>query len=583
VKLHSPKFEKSLKRGVKQAIRSSKSLKAQYRIAKKAVRRRAGFVVLRPFWSLAIGSFVWLVTQATNHPVTGLGLITLYTAVVLCSHVITLTATLYRPPDLWTLFLLPMSDREIFQWESEKFLKRHAAWSLVDLVCAYGALALYLDFSLVRWMGICLLAILNWMTLLGMVCFCAARWPRGPYQKVVGGSFLSGFALLCGGKLVGPTLLHLLDSMAPAINLALPTGWCPSLFQLLMPAGQWFVALLLIPIAMIIWITKDSLAVLRSRFKFHEIIQPEVPDLIPENHGTDLDNDEAVPESHAEIANARDVPPPIPGHVGVTTIEEIILSRQFLAQEVWDGDFFQKLLWKWFSNRERVLAEFAFAEKLAIPKSWLKVLRNFLVLVVSVWVAQLGSRSLALAVLCIGIFITGAHVLGLAWSSGRTFRRMGSSGVNIPMYAVYPVTLPELSRVLFKISAIQVPMLIAYTSAAACLIAYLASFPLLPALVIGIKAGILACAARFITISLGFSAGTNDSNGLRLRSLALIFLFLGGTITFLGLGAGSLFIPHPLIADLLLILAVIDSYALFKIYAWFHATNKFDLMNMPRR
>jgi len=583
VKLHSPKFEKSLKRGVKRTIRSSKSLKAQYRRAKKGLNRQIPNRFLRPIWPLAIGLIIWSVSHATGRVQAALGMITLYTAVVLCSHVVTLLATLYRPPDFWALFLLPMSDREIFQWEFEKFLKRHAAWSLADLLCAYGALALYLDSSLAHWMGICLLAILSWISLLGMVFFCAARWPRGPYQVVVGGSWLFGLVILWGGKLIGPPLWHLLDSAAPVIGLVLPTGWCPSLFQLLMPAGQWIVALLLIPIAMIIWTTKDSLAVLRSRFKFHEIIQPEVPDLVPEKYGTDPDDDEADPESHAETATAREVPPPITRRVGVTTTEEIIQSRQFMAQEVWNGDFFQKLLWKWFTNRERELAEFAFAEKLTIPKSWLKVLRNFLVVVVSAWVAQLGSRSLALGVLCIGVFITAAHAVGLVWTSGRTFRRMGSSGVNIPMYAVYPVTLPELSRVLFKISAIQLPMLIAYASAAACLIAYFTSYPLLLALVMGIKAGILACAARFITVSLGFSAGTNDSNGLRLRSLALVFLFLGGTIMFFGFGGASLFIPHPLIADLLLILAVIDAYALFKVYAWFHATNKFDLMNMPRR
>jgi len=136
---------------------------------------------------------------------------------------------------------------------------------------------------------------------------------------------------------------------------------------------------------------------------------------------------------------------------------------------------------------------------------------------------------------------------------------------------------------LFKASVIQLPMFIAYTVACAVLVSYLAGTPIGWGIIIGFKVGLLIFAARFITTTLAFSGSTNDSTQFRLRTIALVLLFIGLACAFVALGGGSLFVPNPIIAWLLFLAAVFDAYALFRIYGWFHSMNKFDLMNFAQR
>ena len=47
-------------------------------------------------------------------------------------------------------------------------------------------------------------------------------------------------------------------------------------------------------------------------------------------------------------------------------------------------------------------------------------------------------------------FITGFQALGRMLDAGRAFQAILCSGVNIPMYAVYPIGYRELGRLLMK-------------------------------------------------------------------------------------------------------------------------------------
>jgi len=240
-------------------------------------------------------------------------------------------------------------------------------------------------------------------------------------------------------------------------------------------------------------------------------------------------------------------------------------------------------LWKWFNLRERTLADFAFPRGFRITGPWMRIFRNLsLTLLIG-----FGVRTLSLAtgfwVFGIGLFITIGRSLMLLLENGAGFRPMMSSGVRIPIYAAYPVGFRELSGMLFKCAAIQLPMLVVFLTACGALLGYLGGAELLAGALVGAKAAILFFAGRFIVIALAFSSGTNDSTRLRPRTAALFLAFILFGLGFLGLGVAGLFVPDQVAAWLCWVLAVVDAYALFRIYGWFYHANRFDLMSIPNR
>ena len=183
MKLHSPSFEKTLRRSVKNAVRSSPELKQDYRRAKKAIRRNIRVNWLfRPIWSLVLGFLVSAAINITHHPFTGLAIINLWTLVALSFLVRNLLLLLSRATDLPALNLLPISETTIFRWEMQKFFRKMALFSVFDQIAGFGALAIYLHFSFVQWGLAMILAVLSWALLLALTLLCAARLPRLPYQ-----------------------------------------------------------------------------------------------------------------------------------------------------------------------------------------------------------------------------------------------------------------------------------------------------------------------------------------------------------------------------------------------------------------
>jgi hypothetical protein len=572
MKLHSPKFEKALRHEVKKAVRSSPVLKKEYRRANKGIRkrRRVDWII----WLLlatAVGWVIWIFVETTGHVVTGLAAINLMTLFLAANYVRSLPLVIFQATDLPALALLPVSESEIFRWELQKFFRRNAVFSLFAMLSGYGALGIYLQLSFAQWIGVAALAILSWATLLALAAFFAARFPKLPYPIFTASVYMLGFGLLMTWKAVGVAVLHFIDSIAPLLILLLPTGWCPSLFQLLLPGGEWWPALFIVPVAVVIWSLKSSLELLRNRLTYKEHVIPPTPDQIP---GAD---------PNAAVSNDG-AGQPAPAHLETAAIEEIVKTRQFLVREPWDRrGWLEKVLWQWLNPREKTLAEFAFPRGFSITKPWKTVLRNFSVTVLAGFIIGLANLTLEFWVFGIGLVITFLHALALIWGNGSAFRALLSSGVRMHIYAAYPITYRELSRTLFKASVIQLPMFVAYTIACAVLVCHLAGTPVGWGIITGFKVGLLIFAARFIITTLGFSACTNDSTQFRLRTIALVLIFVGLACAFFALGGGALFVPNPFIAWPLFLAAVFDAYVLFRIYGWFHSTNKFDLMNFAQR
>jgi len=569
MRLHSPQFEKAVHRGVRRMIRVSPELKRECRAARTLRRHYSITPLAAALIALAPGYLVWTMQDETSHPETALAFISLWGFALMIFRAQAVLSCLFASSDLRTLILLPISESTVFRWEFQRFL-RGSLVHLLHFAAGFSVLAWLLDFSALKWTVVPLLALLTWAVMISMATLCAARLPWLPYRLLVNGFVVLIFAFIVGRTYIGPVLLEVVDRHASSLNLLLPTGWPVSLFELLLPNSHWAYLVLLIPIAAVIMTFNGSLRRLAGGYRYQERAIPPASDLVPHT------------ETPTPISQDRD--PERPFRLGPTAIEEVIRSRQFLMPFPWqNAGWLENLLWRWLSDREKVLADFVFPNGLRISASWKTIFRNLGVALLLALVADLVSPAAKFWLLAIGLFITICHVLAVFLATGRAFQVTISSGIGIPMYAGLGIGLRELSVFLVKCSTVQLPFVFPFAILCSTMVVWQTGMPLQFGFWFGLKIGVLLLAGRFLTLTFGISGGTNDTARIRFRSAGLIISMAFFMLAFLGLCAASLFIPDQRIALPLLALTVAEAYATFRLYGWFYNGNRFDLMRLPQR
>jgi len=569
VKLHSPTFEKSLRQEVRRAVRASPQLKREFR---NANRRRTHYslgVLARPALCLLLTMAVWRLAGEEQPVQSSLALIALWTFGLLFYQAGSLLTFLYSAPDLPALSVLPLEGPTVFRWEFQKFFRR-SCWVSVDVMLGCIVLALLHDFTFVKWLALLPIASLAWLMSLSLAALLAARWPHFPYPMISLVLWILVIAALVLRGFIGPILLELLHRCAPWILLILPTGWPVSLLEMLFDAKHAPNLGLLVPIALVLITLKSSLARLRCHYDFAETTLPEPPDLMP-----DVEMESPPIEAYATF----------PRRAGPTEIEEIVRSRQFLTQPRWQKrGWLERLLWRWLNARERNLLEMVFAEGPVLSKPWLKVFRMLLIGALATLVVMKFAPAFTAWVLAGSLFMAACRTLVVLLGAGLPFRPVPCGGVNIPFHAGFPVGFRELTRVLVKYAAVQLPALIAFAGIGGALVAsILAQSSWTIGMVIGIKVAFLLFALRFVASIFSVSSVTNDTGRFRIRTIALIVIMLGGAGAFLALAGAGLAIPHAGLAWLSVLFACLVCYGSFRIYAWFYDANRFDLMNVPRK
>jgi len=179
VKLHSPQFEKVVRRAVKDAIRRSPELKKEARKANKFRKHYKSSWIVRIFIMAMFGFAIGGLADVTKHPVTALAGINLWTFAWIFFRTQQLMLGLYRADDLAALSLLPAPKNLIFRWQLQKFY-RASLMSLLDLLAGFGAVAWVAD-SGTAIIAVAPAAILAWLTLVAAVMLCASRFSRLPY------------------------------------------------------------------------------------------------------------------------------------------------------------------------------------------------------------------------------------------------------------------------------------------------------------------------------------------------------------------------------------------------------------------
>lgn len=565
--LHSPAFEKALRNGVKKAVRESRELKKEYRQARKARARALPWWAGRIFLGAFLGISVFSVTAASHHTAMGLEFITLWAFAWIFYHAWGLWRLLFSQQDLIALRMLPVESPVMFDWLFQRFYPK-ALLSVFDLIAGFTPLCLMLKFSTAQWLGTLLIIAGTWLLLMALALLCCVRVPPSMIRRISGGLTFLAFILVFGAKIEDGAMLVLLDHAARDLNIVIPTGWMVSQFQLLLSKPDWAVLFLLVPAAAAILTLKNSLN--RLRYIFQQVAENLMADFQPA----------------LRIESQSD--PDSQSHEGLTTIEEQVQTRQFLTVPEWPGrGGIETLLWNWLTPREKALAEFIFPAGYSITKPWLKVLRNFLLGVAAAFAVGMIAPAFRTWSFVIVLFFTGLPALAYNSITGSAFAMLNSSGVNIPVYAMFGIGYREMSRLLVKCSLVQLPMLVPFVTACGVIISWLCGLPWTAGIVPGLKAGVLIFSTRYIFMLLAFSGGTNDSSRLRMRTVLLFALIMGFGLLFLGLGAVGIFVYHGNARDGLIgwglcVLAVLDAWFLFRIYGWFYNMNLFDLMKAPR-
>jgi hypothetical protein len=559
LKLHSPAFERNLRRSIKRAVKSSRTLRKQSRATNKPRNYALRF---RPFATLAFAAVVGLVFNATEHVTTALGLMTVWTFGFFFIQAQSLRSRLYAPGDLQPLFLLPFPKETIFQWEFQKFF-RASWWLLADLVIGYSVVGCLTGFSVPQWFGGLFSASMTWGLVVSLAILAIAYRPQWPYQMFAGFFVMVAFAFVPLHGSIGRPALMLLDSIAPQLNLLLPTGWPASLFEILSGQASWKTLGLFVPMLGIFAGVKPALASLRAGYHLHEVVVPEASDIIP---GEDHDAISTRPSENL-------------ARLGLTEIEELIQSRAFLRGFSWlEKGPLERWLWAWLSPREKVLAEFAFPGGVRLSSPWVNIARSLTFAALAASVAKFFAPAVTAWVLAAGGFILFSQVLTRIAGTGVAFRTAFASGGRIPLYSAFPVGYRELGTFFAKYSAIQSPLVVLFGILSALVVAFVLNLPINTSILVGAKVGLLLPATRWIFITFSFSGGTNDTSRWRFRNLLMLLGVVVAGMLFLGLSLASLALPYPSIAVPLLLAAMLSSYGLFRLYGWFYHRRVFDLI-----
>jgi hypothetical protein len=569
VKLHSPNFEKELRRKVRRTLKSSSELRREFRAARKFRKQYHLMILVRPLISLGLGGVVWQMWEKTGHISSGLAVISLWGFVFVFMHAQRLMASLYASSDLRSFALLPVRESTVFRWEVQKFFFG-ALWSLVDMFLAYAALALRADFSVMKWCAVFPLSVVTWVEVVALAALCVTYFPRMPYQLASSILMLTIFVLVMARDIVGSAVMTLIDSCAPSLNLILPTGWPVSLFKALLSEDAWSAVGFLVLTAIVVSSLSSSILRLGGNYQFVEQVIPEPPDLVPGGR-------EGSSAAEAEYSDQ-------PTRLGPTAIEEIIQTRKFLAEPDWHQlGYLEKAFWGWCSLRERALAEFVFPNGLALSKPWRNIFRNLALACLAALGVGLINHRAENWLFGAGLFITVCQALGRLLTNGRAFQLAHCGGVNIPLYANYPIGFLELGAFFFKYSLTQLPLILLFSIVSCVLIFHLNGWPLTLGAWSGVKAAGLLLASRFVFLTFSVSSGTNDTSRIRVRSILLVLLAAFFGLGFAGLGAASLLLPDQVAAGLCWATAALEAYAFFRIYGWFYHRNQFDLMSLPRQ
>lgn len=477
----------------------------------------------RPFWVTVVAALLVTAGVALGDSLSGGGkrLTLAVLALVLCFDVHQrLAKTLYQNPDLLALALLPASREWVF--------RRHLRRGLGEM-----AFLLPLGVALV-WVArlgtppdrVGLPLVVAGGLLLGG-CFAgfgvlALRWRHAATAR---GVLWMGLVVLWLGNFVAPdglkhALLEFLNQYGDMAAGLLPTGWVVG------PLHRWLGgeshasdALWLLPSGALLTLLPAVLRWAQANYRFRDAVLLDYAAEPP----ADCDDEDraAIAEQHTR-----------PTHTGLTEVTERILSREFLLPASGpDRGWIERLVWRWWTPRERLLAEWDWAGSPRWTWSW----KTGAMLLAGGVILTLAGRLLGW--LWLETALPAGGILGglaclpvLTGFAGGRLAIPPAGSLEISPLIPYPRTFRELLFLLVKASVVRATAAVPLAVGFGALAGHLLETSWLAGAELGLRACVASCAVTPLLVTARVASGTNDTQRFHVRTF---FLVLGHLVSFL--------------------------------------------------
>jgi hypothetical protein len=463
------------------------------------------------------------------------------------------------------LRLLPVSDSTIYRFRRDKVLSFHLM-TVFDFLTGLGALAFALTLPWLAWITLPFIAASACLFSVALAMLIGARLPRLWSNRIGLGVALIFGAWFLGHKYIGPQLIAALDFSAPAINLFVPSGWPLEFFHWIARDKWWPPLLTVIPLGYVFWSFRQNEQVVSGRFPYQEPSAAKVAY-------------EQIPAGMAGGAQ-----PSANQTIGITAITEGILSRACFVLPSWDEDWPQRLLWRWLTPREQVVANFVFAKPPTFLRPWFRIFLHFLAAVI-VWEAfRILLPSTGGLMLVVTLLIPTLEMLAQSWPAGAAFRRVRNSGLHVALIAPYPIRFHEVTGLLLKCSVFQWPAaVVVVTSLFVVVLVSNGISSVLPAALIGFRASLMFVALRLALLVLNFASVSNDTSRSAGRTWLALLIFVIEIGIFAGLAIGAFVGPNEAFAWTCCVILMATQYAFLRFYGWLWNRGAIDLVNLDPR
>ena len=554
MKLSSPVLERNLRRQARREMRESATLWREYQQHRSRWwERNRSFQAVLP--TLAVLGLLWTSGLRSGRPLDVLTVIALYAAATTLLRSAAYCGRVLRGFDRAVLINLPIGDDDYLRHELRTLFRSWAGAFAVFLL-AYGGYALINGDLRRDWVFLLVAAILQTSAGLSLGSTVLAYRPKWAALTVV--APLYGMAILC------PYLPASGAQFLWSASLITPAGWVAHGFAGLVGAVDSGERFWLIPAFAVSAALPVALGKLQSRLRSELALPGDVLETILEPERNDI-------EHEIDFGGSADAVPPVR--------EDFSLGGLSARPDWRHLGWIERLVAAWFTDREKVVAEFMLTTQLG---TWSKRWR-----VASIITAAGAVCTLVVPVLPPWIFLLpmavagmmAAPILGGCWTG---FRGPMTSGFVLPAYSVFPLGYAEITRVMLKANLVRAvtwaPLAVVYVAALAQRQGSTFEYGAL----IGLDVVLILIALQPITIMGHFSSGTNDTKQIHWQNI----LFFGMALVFLivGLVAGFMIfiVPTLLVHVVALAGMVAISTASWAAYKVLFERGRIDLLSRPR-